>query len=218
MIENIYYPLSALYRQLTIDPGGGGKNSDESAIVVTAWAANIGHAFVLDIWHDRVTTENLIEKIFELAGKWDVHTVRPERAAMQKTIEDWFVDQMRVRNVHYVIDPALHKRRGKGERIDALQPYIANHQVSFRADQQDIIKEATNLIISDGKIMGRNSPNMMDALAYHIDRWNSNPFTSTSDIDGIRYIEDEEEDIEFKVRYGLECQTRSRRMIGRMAL
>jgi len=68
-----------------------------------------------------------------------------------------------------------------------------------------------NLIITDGKIMGRQSPNMMDALAYHLDRWNGDPMSMTKDINGITYIDDEpEEDIEFQIRYGLQCTTRPR--------
>jgi len=210
VVDNVYYPLSTMYIQLTIDPGGGGDNADESAIVVSAWNRGNAIAFILDVWHDSVTTKPLIEQIFKMAKQWDVHAVRPEYAAMQETIGHWLKDQMVIRDEFYALDPARHKHRGKGERIDALQPYIASHQVFFRKDQPDVINEAINVIITDGKIKGKNSPNMVDALAYHVDRWNSAPVRVVNDGE-IPYVEDQELDKEYYVRYGLTCPTRSPR-------
>ena len=131
---------------------------------------------------------------------------------MQLILGDWMREEMIRRDVFYPIKPARHKRRGKSERIDGLQPFIANQQVYFRRDQQDIINEAVALIIVDNKIKGNSSPNMMDALAYSCELWHSCPEQGTLLDDDIRLVDDDDiAMIKRATRYGLVCPTRAGR-------
>ena len=207
VVDGVYYPVSTMYRQMTIDPGGGSKDSDESAIVVTGWVRNIGHAFVLDVYHDNVTTNILIKKIMEMAEHWNVNVIRPEYAAMQIVIGDWLKEEMIRQDKHYAINPARHGRKSKADRLDGLQPWIANQQVHFRRDQPDIIQEGVGVIIAGGKIKGNFSPNMMDALAYHCALWNSSPDIEKND--DIPFMDEEDAmNIRRYTRYGLVCPSR----------
>jgi GNAT superfamily N-acetyltransferase len=214
-IDEVWYPVQTLLRQLTIDPAGStAKKSDESAIVVSGYARGSSIAFVLDSWSGRVVTKDLIDKAIELAQKWDVNVIKCEFAAMQIVIGGFLRDALSARGLHYPVLAAKTGNKSKGMRIClSLQPWVANGQLYFRRDQPALPDELCSIVTDErGQIRGKY-PNLADALAYHAEYWRRTPHVlKTDDEDDIRY-EDESDTFVGPVptRYGLYCPTRAYR-------
>ena len=210
-IDEVWYPVKTLFRQLTVDPAGGRNvKADESAIIVTGYARGSSVAFVLDSWSGRVPTQDLIDKIIELAERWKVNVIRPEYVALQSILGDYLNDTMMRRGIRFSIDPVRPGPVAKGIRIvKSLQPWVASGQVYFRVDQEKVPNELINVVIdANGKVKGA-SPNLIDALAYHTEYWRRTP-KSEPDLDDIMF-EDEEDEAKAErimARYGLSCVSR----------
>lgn len=219
-IDEIWYPVQTLFRQLTLDPAGtASKKSDESAIVVTGYARGSSVAFVLDTWAGRVVPSKWIEKTIEMAQKWNVNVIRCETAAMQSAIGlrgGFLTDALTAKGLNgkFPIVPAKTGNKAKGVRIRVLQPWVANSQLYFRQDQPEVVEELCSLVVDEhGKVCGR-SPNRADALAYHVEFWRRTPVhMGVEEDDDIRYEDDEysEKVLHIPTRYGLECPTRAYR-------
>ena len=211
VIDEVYYPLRSLFTQLCIDPGSGLDGSDETAITVTGWARGAAAGFVLDSHEARMTPITTIRMILDMADKWQPDVIRPEHVAMQVIYKDFLQDAMTKAGVYWPISPYKPYGGSKTQRIvEGLQPFVANHQLYFRHDQQDIIAAMCNMVIVKNRIKGR-SPNLIDSLAFHVEYWNRTP--QRVDSDEIQFIDpyhDSIEETRRQVRYGLRCTTRAR--------
>ena len=170
--DTIVRPLEALYRSMTIDPATGeGNKTDESAITVCGHDRSTGMAFVLDAWAARVVPDVLINKILEMAQRWDPNVVSPEDVSFQKSLKWYLKRTMLERGIHFPIRPVKPGIKSKGSRIiDSLQPFVGNRQVFFTRGQQKLVNELLNMQVVGGKVVGK-SPNLADSLAYHVEYW-----------------------------------------------
>jgi predicted phage terminase large subunit-like protein len=180
VLDEIEYPLSPMYRVLTIDPSTG-EGDDESAIVVTGFVRSIGVAFVLDVWHGKELPNVVCDRALELASLWRVNVIAPEDTAFQKTFKHTLQDRMVRKGEFFPIIPVKPGHKNKQIRIiDGLQPWVADGYVYFLEDhpgQRDLIEQAINLKLVQDKNgntqIARPSPDMVDALAYHVEFWKS---------------------------------------------
>lgn len=193
-----------LYRTMTIDPATGeNSRNDKSAITVCGYQRETGKAFVLDAWHGQALPHALMDKIFEMAKRWRPHVVSPEDVAYQKTLKHYMRQEQQVRGLYFNIRPVKPGGQRKGSRIiDALQPFVRNHQLYIPEKLRFVAKEMANMIVVGGKVVGR-SPNLADSLAYHPENWLlSLDKAEKSDEDQVIQQKDEQ-----NVNYGLECVT-----------
>ena len=130
--------------------------------------------------------------------------VAPEDVSFQKTLKHFLMQEMKQQGVHFRIKPVSPGRTGKGRRImDALQPFIANHQVHvLRSHDASLVSELVALQVVGGKVVGR-SPNLADSLAYHSEFWRGQE---------ILMAQEDEDDIKLWVpesgpAYGLQVST-----------
>jgi hypothetical protein len=204
--EPLEVPFRSMYRTLTIDPATGEHSkTDESAIVVCGQDRKSGLMFVLEAWHGRMLIDGLIDKVLDLAEKWDPHVIAPEDTAFQKTLKVYLRKEMRERRLSYNIRPVTPGTKTKVFRIiNAFQPFVRKRQVYFGRDQQYLIREMLSLqILEGGKRFAGRSPNLVDALAYHVEFWKS------------KDVVIEEDEVEYedsfhepdKTLYDLECYT-----------
>lgn len=198
--------VKRMYRTMTIDPATGeGTNTDESAITVCGHDQNTGLIFVLEAWDAKCTIFELIDKIFELAEKHQPHVVAPEDVAFQKTLKSFLRQECVRRGKHFNIRPVKPGSKSKGARIlDALQPFVQNHQVFFQKSQRRLVNELLTLQIVKGKVVGR-SPNLADSLAYHAEFWRGFA-QKMNDEDDIREVSPWLEAKRGRA-YGIECLT-----------
>jgi len=205
--EGLTVPLRTLYRTITVDPATGEHSrTDESAIVVCGQDRRNGFMFVLDIWHGRVLADALIDKILDLAEQWEPHVIAPEETAFQKTLKVFMRQRMLERRLHYNIRPVTPGTKSKVFRIiDSFQPFVRKRQVYFRrGEHQDLINEMLSLqVISGGRRFAGKSPNLVDALAYHVEFWKGKD--TVVEEDEVEFVDAWAEPAE--PLYGLECYT-----------
>lgn len=199
-------PISQLYRTITIDPATGeGKQTDESAITVCGYDRASGDIFVLETWAGRALPFDLIKKIVELTDKWEPHVVSPEDVSYQKTLKFYLQEAYKSVGIYARIKPVKPGGARKGTRIlDALQPFIANHQVFFLRSQQDAVKELVTMQVIGGKVIGK-SPNLADSMAYHAVYWKKGVVLH-DDVEEIPFM-DNIMAMDSVPAYGLQCLT-----------
>lgn len=209
-IDDVWYPTKTLFRQLTVDVAGGRKpTADKSAAVVTGFARGAAVAFELDSFAERLPVRDFVERIIDMAIEWDVQVIRPENVAMQMILEDYLYEVMMRRGVHFSINPFNAGPMAKGARlIKRLESWIANRQVYFRPDSDELPDELAAIVIdANGKVKGA-SPNLADALSGHTEFWRRTPKAVEID-DDIDFEEEEALQRRIKVRYGMACRSRS---------
>jgi phage terminase large subunit-like protein len=132
-----YQNVRTVYYAVTVDTAESwgdtaAKNSDYSAITVCAWDAS-GRCYVVEVKHGRFSTDELVQKVFEVGRKYRPQWVRIEETGYVRGFKGDFqrliqLDEIN-NNVNY---PALNFRlikrdnkRSKQERIllTLQQPY-----------------------------------------------------------------------------------------------
>lgn len=110
---------------LTVDPNSGKKTApDEAAVGITGMSPK-GQMFSLEDWGGRPSPTGLIDKIFEMACRWNPRVVGIEDAGQQNTIH-YFEEKCRDAGRWFNIVPLKHKNVEKEVRIrTSLQPIIS---------------------------------------------------------------------------------------------
>ena len=158
---------SSLY--LTIDPAISlGRDADYSALVV-AGMYNDRRIRVVDAVHRRLIPSELVEKVFELVKKWNLHRIGIETFAFQKTLKYDIQRKQRETGIFFSIDELGKRHSGRGEqilskeaRIRRLQPYFEQGLVEIRSDMSELRDEL--LAFPRGK-----HDDLIDALSYQLD-------------------------------------------------
>lgn len=200
----ITVPYHRLYRTLTIDPATGeGANTDESAITVCGFDKKSGNIFILEAWDGKVLPFDLINKTIELAKKWEPYAICPEDVAFQKVLKHFLKQEMAQQQVSFRIRPIKVGSIGKGARIlDALQPFVENHQLYVLRSQKKLVDEAVGLQVVGGKVVGK-SPNLIDSVSMHREFWKGREVWEPEPEDDIPTVRRHK----ITPAYGLECTT-----------
>jgi len=106
---------------------------------------------------------------------------------------------------HFPIRPVKPGSRSKGTRIiDALQPFVANHQVYVQRKHKKLVDELVTMQVVNGKVVGK-SPNLADSLAYHAEFWRGIIGRGQQDDDDVTPFSQYKKPI--APAYGLQCLT-----------
>ena len=125
----------------------------------------------METWSDRVNPIILIDKIFELHGKWKniaekSFVVGIESNSFQKALK-YFVYQEQTRKERFFpIDELQTGGKSKQLRIEGLSPYFQNKQVYLQKHQIKLIKQL--LTFPDCLT---THDDLVDSLAYHKKYW-----------------------------------------------
>jgi predicted phage terminase large subunit-like protein len=192
---------SSLHTLMIIDPSTG-EGEDESAIVVCGFNKDSAKAFVIDAWAERVLPGPLIDRIFEMYGRWKPAWVGIEEAGFQKSLKHFLMAEMARRGVSIPIRADIKPARinKKVRIIDGLQPFIARRQVYFRRDQRKLIQQLLDWMPERQD----QRDDLVDALAYNVPFWTFAPRRALDS--EIPYMDIENRDDEAP-SYGLRCET-----------
>lgn len=154
---------------LTVDPAISlGRDADYSGLIV-AGMFNDRRIRVVDRVHRRVLPSELVDLVFDLVDKWNLHRIGIETFAFQKTLKYDIQRQQRQRGKFFSIDELGKRHTGRDEnplskqaRIRRLQPYFEQGLIELRADMSDLVDEL--LSFPRGK-----HDDLIDALAYQLD-------------------------------------------------
>ena len=175
IVEGETLPFRSLDIRMMCDPATGENlKTCESALNVSGFHRRTGRIIVLEEWGGRVLPGDLISRILSMAKKWRQHGLQYvgiEEVGFQATLKHFLRQEMQRQGIWFSVRPIPVGNRSKAERIiDGLQPFVANHQVYFLANQSGLLKQLAELRIARGRIIG-NSPDRVDALAMHTPGW-----------------------------------------------
>lgn len=102
---------------------------------------------VVDYVHKRMLPNELVDEVFRMVEKWNLHRIGLETFAFQKTLKYDIQNEQRRRNKFFSIDE-LGKRSGikenvisKEARIRRLQPLFEQGLFELRKDMADLVDE-----------------------------------------------------------------------------
>jgi hypothetical protein len=190
-IDNVYFPVRTLYKQLIVDPATLGKSArnDDGAYTISAYSKGIGVAFVLKSYRGKVHPNELVDRIIKDAVLFDVDVVRIEEAAQQQLFTINLRNEIASRNsdgagINLTIIPVTPKNQSKAVRIKALQPFNTQSHLYLNPDpnygcvgDNSLQSEMESFKVVNGEIVGSN-PNQLDSLGYHIEYWRRQPSSS----------------------------------------
>lgn len=113
---------------------------DNAAIVVIG--VGKGHVYVAEVYKTKSPQPNeLINKILELAGRWNVRGIGFESLLFARTTKFYLEQEMFKRKSYYRVEP-IEDRRTKSVRIrDGLTDLAFGGKLHVREDQTDLIAE-----------------------------------------------------------------------------
>ena len=124
---------------MTIDPALSiEKTADYSAIVVGGFTKD-EKIYILDIFRERVQSQDLINQIFSMAEKWNPRLIGLEVVAFQKVLQYNIQSEMRLRGKYL---PLIELKRDSSEskemRIRGLQPKYETKSVYHPRQHQNL--------------------------------------------------------------------------------
>lgn len=135
------------------------RDADFSAIVCIGIDPAM-RVFVLEAWHGRVQTKNLLEQIFKFAARWRVRAAYYEDSAQQKLIQYSIEQHSKETGQHLRILPVkAGNTRTKESRIRLVQPYFEKGMVFLRESMADFMNEFADFPL------GKHD-DLIDAFAY----------------------------------------------------
>jgi predicted phage terminase large subunit-like protein len=140
--------LSALSEIVSFaDPASGRLASTGVArartAIVTVGQSHEGHAFVIDAWADRVTTDAITDKIFEIQDRWKANRFGIEASAQQTLYVDAVIREANLRRKRIAIVPiAQPTTQTKEFRITTIvQKWLHNGLIYFNETLNDLMRE-----------------------------------------------------------------------------
>lgn len=158
--------LSELDIVITVDPNAGKKTSADKAAVIVSGVSPKDQIFALETWSDRPSPDGLIDKVWELAGKWRPRKIGFEDAGQQNTLY-YFEKKMRDEQLYYVVQPLHHDNANKERRIrSALDTPLKARRVYVLASQMTLIGQ-----IQLFPQLAAHNWDEIDALSYGPEIW-----------------------------------------------
>lgn len=153
-----------------VDPGKSpSQKSADTAIVVVSIDRFKPAIYVRQVISEKMFPEEIEEKAFDLAEKFNAHCIGLETTGLGKWGEYPFVTQMRTRDRQFNFVPLTAKKGqnedGKTERVKLMSPFYRRKQVFHNQFAKDINR-------LEQQLLSFPTPKLwdcMDALAYFVE-------------------------------------------------
>jgi len=168
------YTLDQMNCYLTLDPAiSQSKYADESGIVICA-IDPADRVFVLHAKGYRLSTKQLVDKVFSLCRKYPVKKIGLETAVFQKIIKFEIYRQMKELNQYLPIEELTTTwTTSKEERIIRLQPRFENREIFLTNDMKDLEDQIIRFRVS-------KRDDILDALAHQLQLLKKPKFRTSS--------------------------------------
>jgi hypothetical protein len=149
-----------------VDPAISEKDYAARSALVCAGIDDLDRIFVLEAWAQRCQPLYMIEKIFEMASRWEPMAVVVEGVAYQRALKG-FIEAECIRRGKWlnVREVRPGGREGKESRIRGLQPYAERGRLWIRRSTcEPMIEEFESFPLGD-------TVDTLDALSYGPQVW-----------------------------------------------
>lgn len=164
----------SLYITLCVDPNHSGvEGRCRNAIVVTGvqMVGKLLRCYLLEVWAESSSTDDLIEAIFKLVNKWKLREIWVETVAAQKYLKQFIEYRCKIENRAIKVSEfkADMSKDAKKMRIESLEPYFENGQFWInRIGTETFIDEYTKYPYAKTK-------DILDTLGYAPQTWKIGP-------------------------------------------
>src|SRR5215467_2125487 len=151
---------------ILIDPAISEKSYAARSAVVCAGLDDMERIFVLEAWADRCQPLAMIEKVFEMAERWDPMLVAVEGVAYQRALKGFMeAECLRRRRWLNIREVRPGSREGKETRIRGLQPYAERGRLWLRRSTcKLLVEEFESFPLGE-------TVDLLDALGYGPQVW-----------------------------------------------
>lgn len=159
---------------ILIDPAPSGL----AGIIVTGTDKR-NNIYTLEALKDEWSPTVFTDKVFELVLRYHPRKVVIEDVLFSVLYQPWWIREMSVRNIKFVVEGCKTGGKQKEERVMGLGPYIAAHQIYVDRDQGDLIEEVEKFGMT-------KNYHLLDAMCQGTKSWR--PFTGLgSNVSGTNY-------------------------------
>jgi hypothetical protein len=151
---------------ILVDPAISEKSYAARSAVVVAGLDEYERVLVLEAWAERCQPLTMIEKIFEMAQRWDPMCITVEGVAYQRALKGFIeAECMRRGKWLNVVEVRPGSKEGKESRIRGLQPYAERGRLWIRRSTcQVLIDEFEAFPLGE-------TVDALDALSYGQQVW-----------------------------------------------
>lgn len=148
-----------------IDPAISQKQTADYTAIVTAWRdKKSNYIYVLDIVHEKILPDEIIDKVFEVVKTFKPDKVWIETNQYQKMLHDEIQKQMRIRNVFFYLDWQPSRGEKEARILSTLQPRYSNHSILHQKYWYNVNELETELL----KFPNWKHDDIIDSLAWAI--------------------------------------------------
>jgi hypothetical protein len=158
-----------LIRSMIVDPNHAEERGrSRHAIVVTGLDPETDRIYLLDLWAESASYDDLVVNIYKLARMWGLYEWHVEDIAGQRLLRYPMEYRSKVEGFTMTMRPLKVDRgaNAKRDRIDSLQPLFSNGQFWCRRDQSEFLDEYYGY-------PGYPTKDVLDALGYATQTWNA---------------------------------------------
>jgi hypothetical protein len=151
---------------ILIDPAISEKDYAARSAVVCAGLDEMERIMVLEVWADRCQPLRMIDKVFEMAERWDPMVVAVEGVAYQRALKGFMeAECLRRRRWLNIREVRPGSREGKETRIRGLQPYAERGKLWLRRSTcKPLVEEFESFPLGE-------TVDLLDALGYGPQVW-----------------------------------------------
>lgn len=160
---------NVLIRSMVVDPNHAGEEGRcNHAIVVTGLDPETEMVYLLDLWAQARSTDDLLANIYRMAERWNLREFWLETIAGQRYLKGHIEYRNRVERLSLTVRELKtgHGRNEKRTRIEALEPLFREGRLWVRKDQSEFLTEYFDY-------PGSRTVDVLDCLGYSTQTWNA---------------------------------------------
>jgi len=160
---------NVLIRSMIVDPNHAGEEGRcNHSVVVTGLDPETDMVYLLDVWAEKKSTDDLMKTIYDMAEKWNLREFWLETIAAQKYLKGHIEYRNKVEKRSLTVRELRtgHGRNEKRMRIESLEPLFREGRVWVRKDQSQFLNEYFNY-------PGSRTVDVLDCLGYATQTWNA---------------------------------------------
>lgn len=160
---------NVLIRGMVVDPNHAGLNGRaRHAIVVTGLDPEHDRVYLLDLWAQSASYDDLVGNIYKMAKLWGLPNFWLETVAAQKYLKYHLEYRAKIEDWNLTCDPLKsdNSANAKRIRIEALEPVFRARRFWARRDQSEFLTEYYNY-------PGGRTMDVLDCLGFAAQTWNA---------------------------------------------
>lgn len=160
---------NTLIRSMVVDPNHAGSDGRaRHAIIVTGFEPETDRIYLLDLWAESMSYDDLMSNIYRIADLWNLPEFHLETVAAQKYLKYHIEYRNKIEKRRLAVRElkSEHSKNAKRTRIESLEPLFREGRFWVRQDQHAFLNEYF-------EYPGGRTVDILDCLGYATQTWNA---------------------------------------------